>query len=59
LYRDTSGLLVFAKNEKSKRYLQDNWQEFSKKNFAVVHGKLRKQLTFETGIPPYFKTLVK
>lgn len=43
LDRDTSGLLVFAKNEKSKRYLQDNWQEFSKKYFAVVHGKLREK----------------
>ncbi len=40
LDRDTSGLLVFAKNEKAKRYLQDNWENFDKKYFAVVHGIL-------------------
>jgi len=36
----TSGVLVFAKNEKAKRYLQDEWAAFNKKYFAVVHGKL-------------------
>lgn len=40
LDKDTSGVLVFAKNEKVKRSLQDNWAEFNKKYFAVVHGKL-------------------
>ena len=40
LDKDTSGILVFAKNEKVKRYLQDNWGEFNKKYFAVAHGKL-------------------
>lgn len=40
LDKDTSGILVFAKNEHAKRYLQDNWHEFSKKYVAVVHGKL-------------------
>jgi len=39
LDRDTSGILVFAKHEKAKRYLQDNWKEFSKKYFAVVQGQ--------------------
>ena len=41
LDRDTSGILVFAKNEKVKRYLQDEWATFNKKYFAVVHGKLQ------------------
>ena len=41
LDRDTSGILIFAKNENAKRYLQDNWKEFSKKYFTVVHGKLQ------------------
>ena len=41
LDKDTSGILVFAKHEKAKRYLQDNWQEFSKKYFAVVQGQLQ------------------
>ena len=38
LDRDTSGILVFAKSEKAKCYLQDNWHEFDKKYYAVVHG---------------------
>ncbi len=40
LDRDTSGVIVFAKNEKAKRYLQDEWQNFKKTYFAVVHGVL-------------------
>jgi RluA family pseudouridine synthase len=40
LDRDTSGILVFAKNEKAKCYLQDEWATFDKEYFAVVHGKL-------------------
>ncbi|MDO8953180.1 MAG: RluA family pseudouridine synthase [Draconibacterium sp.] len=40
LDRDTSGVLVFAKSESVKRFLQDNWKEFSKKYVAVVHGLL-------------------
>ncbi|MDD4148931.1 MAG: pseudouridine synthase [Bacteroidales bacterium] len=43
LDRDTSGILIFAKNENTKRYLQDNWKEFSKKHLAVVHGKLKEK----------------
>lgn len=43
LDRDTSGVLIFAKNEQSKRYLQDNWKEFSKTYYAVVHGKLSEK----------------
>lgn len=43
LDRDTSGILVFAKNEKAKRYLQDEWKEFNKTYFAVVHGKLKEK----------------
>ena len=40
LDKDTSGILVFAKSEKAKRFLQDEWAAFNKKYFAVVHGKL-------------------
>lgn len=43
LDRDTSGLLVFAKNEHAKRFLQDNWKGFSKKYYAVVHGNLQEK----------------
>lgn len=40
LDRDTSGVIVFAKNEKAKRTLQDQWQTFKKTYFAVVRGLL-------------------
>ncbi len=40
LDRDTSGVLLFAKSEKNKRFLQDQWKNFSKKYYAVVHGNL-------------------
>ena len=40
LDRDTSGVLVFAKNEKAKHTLQAQWQTFTKTYFAVVHGIL-------------------
>ena len=40
LDRDTSGILIFAKNENAKRYLQDEWPKFQKKYYAVVHGTL-------------------
>lgn len=40
LDRDTSGVIVFAKTEGAKRYLQDEWPQFKKKYFAVVHGTL-------------------
>ena len=40
LDRDTSGVLVFAKTETAKRFLQDNWPTFDKKYLAVVHGKI-------------------
>ncbi len=41
LDRETSGILVFAKNEQSKVFLQENWKDFGKKYLAVVHGKLK------------------
>ena len=40
LDRGTSGIIVFAKNENAKRYLQEKWQGFEKKYYAVVHGTL-------------------
>lgn len=43
LDRDTSGILVFAKNEKAKRYLQDEWPGFKKKYYAVVLGTLAEK----------------
>ena len=43
LDRDTSGILVFAKSEEAKRYLQEKWHSFTKKYFAVVLGKLPEE----------------
>ena len=43
LDRETSGILVFAKTENAKRYLQDGWAKFSKKYYAVVHGHLSEK----------------
>jgi len=40
LDRDTSGVLVFAKSEPAKRFLQDEWPNFKKKYYAVVRGTL-------------------
>jgi len=40
LDRDTSGLIVFAKNEVGKRYLQKEWRGFNKKYYAVIQGNL-------------------
>lgn len=36
--RDVSGLLLFAKNEKAKYKLQENWGQFSKEYDAIVEG---------------------
>ncbi len=43
LDRDTSGILIFAKHENAKRYLQDKWATFSKNYFAVVYGSLQEK----------------
>ncbi|MCP4715810.1 MAG: RluA family pseudouridine synthase [Deltaproteobacteria bacterium] len=40
LDKDTSGIIVFAKTEAAKRYLQDEWPGFSKKYYAVIRGTL-------------------
>ena len=40
LDRDTSGVIVFAKNESAKRYLQGEWHGFQKTYSALVHGTL-------------------
>ena len=43
LDRDTSGVLVFAKSEQAKKFLQDNWADFKKKYVAVVCGILTEK----------------
>lgn len=49
LDRETSGLMVFAKNLDSKRVLQAGWDEADKRYLAVVEGKMEKdEGTFES-----------
>src|SRR5512139_3764823 len=43
LDRETSGILVFAKNKGAKLFLQGHWKETEKRYLAVVHGKLEKR----------------
>ena len=42
LDKDTSGIVIFAKDEKTKFYLQDNWDKFKRNYVAVVNGKVEK-----------------
>jgi len=42
LDKETSGILIFAKNEKAKLILQSRWQETEKKYLAIVHGQCEK-----------------
>mgnify|MGYP000088418936 CR=1 FL=1 len=44
LDRDTSGLMIFAKNEKAKLTLQDNWQEavLERTYMALVEREVKK-----------------
>lgn len=50
LDQGTSGVLLFAKNEKTKNVLQKNWNDIVKKReyTAVVEGKMDKSGTIES-----------
>ena len=49
LDRETSGLLVFAKSEKIKYSLQENWDKVKKKYLAIIAGKIEpKNGVFES-----------
>lgn len=45
LDRDTSGLLVFAKDEETKRALQDNWEDavIERKYHALLEGRIEDE----------------
>ncbi len=43
LDKDTSGLVLFAKNEKMKKALQDNWSNYKRYYQAVLEGKVKKK----------------
>ena len=42
LDRETSGVIVFAKTENAKHFLQEEWHGFEKKYYAVVHGTMKE-----------------
>ena len=50
LDKDTSGIVVFAKNEKIKKMLQDNWNDIvlTRKYVAVVEGVTEKNGTIKS-----------
>lgn len=53
LDRETSGVIIFAKTEKVKKYLQDNWNNLTKREYiAILEGKI---LTKEGTIKEYLK----
>ena len=43
LDKDTSGIVIFAKNLKTKEYLQNNWDKVSREYIAVVHGNVKDE----------------
>ena len=49
---DTSGLVVFAKDVKTKTILQENWDKVVRKYLAIVNGKVEKN---EGTIKSYLK----
>lgn len=40
LDRDTSGILIFARSEAAKTFLQSHWQETEKRYLTIVYGSL-------------------
>lgn len=54
LDRDTSGIIMFAKNERAKHLYQDNWNDIVKKRcyYAVIDGKMENK---EGTIKSYLK----
>lgn len=42
LDKDTSGIVVFAKDPKTKFFMQDNWDKFKRCYVAVVEGKVKE-----------------
>jgi len=43
LDRETSGIVIFAKNMEAKLRLQGQWEQTEKKYIAVVHGRIEKK----------------
>lgn len=48
LDKDTSGMVIFAKNEKAKNELQNNWEKVNREYVALVHGKTKSKGIIES-----------
>lgn len=43
LDKDTSGIVILAKDEKTKFYLQENWDKFKRNYVAIVEGNVENK----------------
>ena len=43
LDKDTSGIIMFAKDEATKFYMQENWNKVKRNYVAVVNGKIENK----------------
>ena len=43
LDRDTTGVIIFAKTDKAKNTLKNNWKDVKKTYYAIVHGRFEKK----------------
>ena len=43
LDKDTSGIIMFAKDESTKFYMQENWNKVKRNYVAVVNGKIENK----------------
>lgn len=43
LDKDTSGIVIFAKSEKNKKIMQNNWASVKRNYLALVHGILKNK----------------
>ena len=43
LDKDTSGIVIFAKSEKVKKIMQNNWTDVKRNYLALVHGILKNK----------------
>lgn len=50
LDKDTSGLVIFAKSEKVKKLLQQEWDKCIRNYIAIVHGKTKDKGIIESYI---------
>lgn len=48
LDKDTSGMVIFAKNEKVKELLQKDWENVKREYVSIVHGKTQKEGKIES-----------